>query len=198
MKDFAGRPASEILPHWESITGLSENTARAVTRKLTEDEILPRSRGGKAQALLGPKDVATIMIGSCIAVDAPIRDISKLTPIYCALRSPNGDRLVDVVASWIETFGSAKDSFDRKDASNDNLVAMLALRSRIQIDIGFPSASITTETKDGQLEITFGPQDQPSTFVRAVKSVTISGKILFRLAMGLYFDQRPADTAEAA
>ena len=195
MKNTAGLPASEILPHWHGITYQSEKTARTATRALIESDHLPRSAGGNAQALFGPADVTMLLLGTCIASVEPIRNIPKLAPIYYSLRDENGYRVGDVIATCIESVKGTVQAFKNKDATTDTLRTIAALNTRFEIDVNFPRVRMVTEIGDGKTEEkVFGPvKDRQSTFTRVSNVAIVSGSVLFRLGIGLYFNKWDSD-----
>jgi hypothetical protein len=179
-------PGQEILQHLPDY-GFDICRSTAVYRAYVEDGVLPKGGGPHNRPLLGSEHLSRLIIG--ILCGETIKKISHASGVYAALQDEGGRRLDDVVAGWIESFKSAKAAFDRKDANEDTLTAMVALRSRIVIDTDFPRATIVTETNDGTIERVFGPiKDPESTFVRVSNTSTIPGAVLYRLACGIHFN----------
>ena len=101
----------------------------------------------------------------------------------------NGNRVIDVMARAIESFGeSINDTNNGLTVSQDLEDGNRAYQTRFVINANFPSVTILSETPNGLKETIFGPiQDRPHTCTRAVKSTTISGDVLLKLTHALFY-----------
>lgn len=174
--------AAELTARVASITGLPYSTVNSVKRRFVESGLWPSSRGAHVPSL-EPKHL-TLMLLALLA-DVPSKDASITATDYWALRNSRGELLGDVVTEMVESFKSIK--------GTPSIEAAMALKSRIEIDCGRPRACITTECTDGHIETLFGKQSAQWTDVRVRRSTTLSGKVLFDLACGIYFNRWPGD-----
>ena len=174
--------ASELIYHLPRLTGLTEATVRGVYRRLNEAGILPVSHGAKIKKLNNYHVVILIL---ALLVDAPVKDSATAACAYYSLVDENGNKVGDVLANILDSFRSVNDT------------AGLAYKSRVEVDCDTPRVSITSECNEGNAETLYGLRSKPWSDIRVRRSMTISGKVLFELAMGVHFNRWPA-TAEIA
>jgi hypothetical protein len=120
-----------------------------------------------------------------LLANVPHKDASNTANDYWALRDSNGNYLGEALTDMIESFKTIK--------GTPSIEAAMALKSRLEVDCGKPRACITIECNDGTLETLYGTQSAQWQDVRVRQSMTISGKVLFDLACGLYFNRWPGD-----
>jgi hypothetical protein len=102
------------------------------------------------------------------------------------LAHPNGTFLGDVMVKMINSF---------KNYSAVSLLAKTAFKTRIEIDTDYPRACLSIECKDAeaQVEIMYGVQTPIWGNIRVRRAITIGGKALFDIAMGLHHNRWPGD-----
>lgn len=174
--------AAELTARVASITGLPYSTVYSVKRRFVESGLWPSSRGANVPSL-EPKHLALLLLA--LLADVPHKDASNTANDYYALRGPRGQLLGEVLTDMIESFKSIK--------SIPSIEAAMALKSRLEVDCGSPRACVILECNDGTIETIYGKQAAQWQDVRVRRSTTISGKVLFDLACGLYFNRWPGD-----
>jgi hypothetical protein len=165
--------ASDLIPNLSKLTGLPEPTVRVFSRKLIEANILPLSRGSTI-AKLNNRDVVMLLLS--LLADVPAKNAAAAACAYYGLTDEHGNKIGDVLVNILNSFRSVND------------VAKLAIKSRIEVDCFAPRVCIINETTEGALETLFGIRDRQWTDVRVRRSMTVSGKVLFDLAMGVNFN----------
>jgi hypothetical protein len=174
--------AAELVTRVAQITGLPNSTVHSVKRRFVESGIWPSSRGAYVPSL-EPKHL-TLMLLALLA-DVPSKDASNVANDYWALRDADGNYLGEVLTDMIESFKTIKG-----EASD---LAGITYKSRVEVDCGKPRACITTQCVEGNIETLYGTQSAQWSDVRVRRSMTISGKVLFDLAVGIYFNRWPGD-----
>ena len=94
-----------------------------------------------------------------------------------ALTDENGNKIGDVIVNILNSFRSVND------------MAKLAYKSRIEFDCSAPRVCIISECTDGSIETLYGIRDRQWSDVAVRRSMTISGRVLFDLAMGVHFNR---------
>jgi hypothetical protein len=166
--------ASELLPNLASVTGFPEATVKGVYRRLNEAGILPVSHGATVKKL-NCHHVTMLLLA--LLADMPIKDAAASACAYYALANEDGNKIGDVLVNKLNSFRSVND------------FAKLSYKSRVEIDCSAPRACIISETTEGTIETLFGIRDKQWSDVRVRRSMTISGKVLFDLAMGVHFNR---------
>jgi hypothetical protein len=162
--------ASELVPAIAAITNQPLSKLTGIRRRLTETGLLP-SRQGAYVPDLNPRHAALIVLA--LLADVEAKNASQAALSYYELRDEHGNKFGDVISKMIASFRLP------------SLTAALAYKSRIEIDCGRTRATISSETTEGQFETLFGVKT-PQWSDHAVKrSMTISGKCLFDIAMAL-------------
>ena len=165
--------ASELLPNLATVTGFPEATVKGVYRRLNEAGILPVSHGATVKKL-NCRHVTMLLLA--LLADMPIKDAAASACAYYSLVDEDDNKLGDVFVNKLNSFRSVND------------FAKLSFKSRVEVDCSAPRACIITETTEGSLETLFGNRDKQWSDVRVRRSITISGKVLFDLAMGVHFN----------
>lgn len=166
--------ASELIPNLATVTGFPEATVRGVYRRHNEAGIVPVSHGASVKKL-DCRHVTMLLLA--LLADMPIKDAAASACAYYALEDENGNKVGDVLTNKLNSFRSVND------------FAKLSYKSRIEIDCTAPRACIISETAEGTIETLFGIRDKQWSDVRVRRSMTISGKVLFEIAMGLHFNR---------
>lgn len=172
--------ASELILHLPKVTGLPESTVRSVYRRLNEAGILPVSRGQKIEKLNTHHDVMLLL---ALLADMPVKDSAATALSYYQLENENGEKIGDTLVNILNSFRSVNDA------------AGLAYKCRIEVDCSAPRVCIIYETTEGSLEVLYGLRDKQWSDVRLRRSTTISGKVLYDIAMGVHFNRWPHDAA---
>jgi hypothetical protein len=178
--------ASELIPNLATVTGFPEATVRGHYRKLSEAGLLPLSRGSTVEKL---NTRHTVMLLLSLLVDVPAKDAAAWARAYYALADEDGNKIGDALVNILNSFRSVNDT------------ATLAFKSRVEIDCSAPRACIISECTEGSIETLFGIRDKQWSDVQVRRSMTISGKVLFDLAIGIHFnrwDQNDSATKEHA
>ena len=173
--------ASDLIHYLPGLTGIPDATVRGVYRKLNEAGILPVSRGAKVEKL-NTRHAAMLILG--LMVDVPAKDAAATARAYYGLTDENGNKIGDVLANMLDSFRTV------------NNIARLALKSRVEVDCDSPRVCIVSETAEGVIETLFGIRDKPWSDIRIRRSMTVSGKVLLELAIGVHFNRWPDATAE--
>jgi hypothetical protein len=167
--------ASNLIRNLPKLTGMSEATVRGVYRKLNEAGFLPSSHGATI-AKLGPTHV--IMLLLALMADVPAKDAVSAGRAYYALADEHGNAVGEVLTNMLNSFRSV------------NPAAALAYKSRVELDCDSPRVRIVSECDDGSnIETLYGVHEKPWLDVRVRRSMTVSGKVLFDLAMGVHFNR---------
>lgn len=174
--------ASELVPRVAAVTGIPHSTVYSVKRRFVETGVWPSSRGAHVPDLDSHHLVMLLLALLC---DVPAKDASASATAYYSLADPNGNKLGEVLKDMIRSFRSIK--------GVPSIEAAMALKSRIDLDCGKPRACITIECNDGTLETLYGIQSAQWNDLSVRRSMTISGKCLFDLACGLFFNRWPGD-----
>lgn len=174
--------AAELVTRVAQITGLPYSTVYSIKRRFVESGIWPSARGAHVPSL-EPKHLALLLLA--LLADVPHKDASNTATDYWALRDSNGNYLGEVLTDMIESFKTIKGEPSQR--------AAMALKSLIELDCGKPRACITIECNDGALQTLYGTHSAQWQDVRVRRSMTLSGKVLFDLSCGLYFNRWPGD-----
>jgi hypothetical protein len=166
--------ASDLVPRLARITGLPEATITGVKRRLTETATIP-SRRGAIVPKLRTEHVVLIVLG--VLADVPAKDVACAAQSYFALTDRYGNKLGNQLTGMIDSFKSA------------NAIAALTYKSRLEIDCNRPRALLSMECIDGQEEVIYGLQSKLWEDITVRRSMTISGKCLFDLAMDIHFNR---------
>lgn len=170
--------ASELVPRVAAVTGIPYSTVYSVKRRFVETGIWPSSRGAHVPDLDAHH---LVMLLLALLADVPAKDASASANAYYSLADPDGNKLGDVLEDMIRSFRSIK--------GTPSIEAAMALKSRLEVDTGKPRACITTECNEGTIETLYGVQSAQWNDLRVRGSITISGKCLFDLACGLFFNR---------
>jgi hypothetical protein len=174
--------ARELVTRTASVTGLPYSTVHSVKRRFVETGVWPAARGAHVPDL---DSHHLVMLLLALLADVPSKDAAAAANAYYSLADPNGNKLGEVLEEMIRSFRSIKGVLSQQ--------AAMALKSRLEIDCGKPRACITIECNDGTLETLYGIQSAPWNDLSIRRSMTISGKCLFDLACGLFFNRWPGD-----
>lgn len=174
--------AAELVTRTASITGLPYSTVYSIKRRFVESGLWPSSRGAHVPSL-EPKHLTLLLLA--LLADVPHKDATNTANDYWALRDADGKYLGETVTEMIESFKSIKGVISPE--------AELAYKSRVEVDCNKPRACITVHCTDGTLETLYGTQSAQWADVRLRRSMTLSGKVLFDLAVGMYFNRWPGD-----
>lgn len=174
--------ASELVPRVASITGIPHSTVYSIKRRFLESGIWPSSRGAHVPGL---DTYHLTMLLLALLADVPSKDASASATAYYSLVDADGNKLGEALEEMIRSFRTVK--------GVPSIEAAMALKSRLEVDSGKMRACITTECNDGMLEHLYGVQQPQWDDLRIRRSITISGKVLFDLACGLFFNRWPGD-----
>lgn len=166
--------ANETTLGVAAVTGVPHATIRQIHRRLVETAAWPSARGAYVPVLT---TYHLVLLLFAYLADVPNKDCVSAAYSYFALTDENGNKLGDVLVSILDSFKSA------------NGVAALALQSRLEVDCGQPRACIISNTLEGSVETLYGLSSKQWDDVTVRRSMTISGKVLFDLAMGLHFNR---------
>jgi hypothetical protein len=166
--------ASDLIRNLPSITGLPESTVRGHYRKLNEAGVLPASHGATI-ARLNSRHVVMLLLA--LLADVHAKDAVRTACVYHDLEDGDGNKFGDVLTNMLDSFRSL------------NEVSPLVYKSRIEFDCNTPRVCVTSECNDGSIVTLYGSQSKPWLDVRVRRSMTISGKVLFDLAMGVHFNR---------
>ena len=166
--------ASELIPNLAAVTGFPEATVRGVYRRLHEAGRLPVSHGATVKKL-NCQHVTMLLLA--LLADMPVKDAAASAATYYSLVDEDGNKIGNVLANILNSFRSVSD------------FAKLSFKSRVEIDCSAPRVCIIAETTEGSIETLFGIRDKQWSDVRVRRSMTISGKVLFDLAMGVHFNR---------
>lgn len=173
---MSGLSAAEFVPRMARITGLPQATINGLKRRLTECSILPMRQGAIVPSL---ETYHVVMLLLATLADVPAKDATSAAAQYYGLINDEGDSLGEVLTRLIDSF------------KGPNVVSAMAYRSRLEVDCNYPRALLSIETTEGQMELIFGPQSKKWTDAKVRRSMTISGKCLFDLAIGLHYGRWP-------
>jgi hypothetical protein len=167
--------ASDLIRNLPGKTGLTESTVRGIYRKLNETGLLPSSQGA-AIAKLNTRHAVLLLLA--LLADVPAKDASAAACAYYALADEHGNTIGDVLTNMLDSFRSV------------NPAASLAYKSRVELDCNTPRVRIVSECDDGSnIETLYGLHTKPWSDVRVRRSMTVSGKVLFDLAIGVHFNR---------
>jgi hypothetical protein len=172
------KTASELLPHIVRITGQPEHTVKAVREHLAHGDVLPLSHGrGKNPEKFGSEQLGAWLIGLCL--DVPHRALAKTTRQYLDLPGKNGSTAGHALASLIQSFKLSSDL--------EKVTAQAACKMRFVVDIGaVPRITLTIYSGEQIIHSVFGPQGPQWADENVRKSMTISGKVIHDLSVGLH------------
>lgn len=176
---LAMKTATELIPHIVKKTNVADATVKAVREHLAQGDILPLSHGrGKNPERHGSEHLAAWLIGLCL--DVPHRAVAKETRRYLGLLAANGTTTAGhALASFIESFKLSK--------PQDKLTAEVACKARVTLDLGdAPRITIVVASGGQLIQSVFGPQGPQWADGNFKKSVTISGKVIHDLSVGLH------------
>jgi hypothetical protein len=174
-------PASELVPRVADITGLPHSTIYSVKRRFVETGIWPSARGAHVPDL-DTRHVAMLLLA--LLADVPAKDAVRTASLYHDLSDEQGNKFGDVLVNMIDSYRLV------------NLVGPLVYKSTVELDCNSPRACVTSECNDGSSIVTlYGSQLKQWSDIRVRRSMTISGKVLFDLAMGLHFNRWAKEAA---
>lgn len=173
--------ASELIQNLPALTGLPTAKVSGHYRKLIEAGCLPISRGSTIEKLT---TYHAVMLLLALLADVPPKNAAAAACAYYSLADENGNKVGDVLTNMIDSFRWINDS------------AKVAIRSRVDVDCFAPRVCIISECTEGSLETLYGIRDKQWSDVRVRRSMTISGKVLFDLAMGIHFGRWPLTTSK--
>jgi hypothetical protein len=113
------------------------------------------------------------MLLLALLADVQIKDAANTACAYYSLADEYGNKIGDVLVNILNSFRSFNDT------------VALAYKSRVEVDCNAPRVCIISETAEGSIETLYGLRDKQWSDVRVRRSMTISGKVLFELAMGV-------------
>ncbi|WP_445216197.1 hypothetical protein ACKWRH_28310 [Bradyrhizobium sp. Pa8] len=168
--------AKELMEGTALVTGLALPNVQAAKRRLIEAGIWESATGSHIPVM---NTYSLVMLLFALLADVPGKDMLSAACSYYGLVNDEGDSLGEVLTRLIDSF------------KGPNAVSAMAYRSRLEVDCNYPRALLSLETRDGQLELIFGPQSKKWTDAKVRRSMTISGKCLFDLAIGLHYNRWP-------
>lgn len=169
--------ASDISIHVPHVTGIPKSTIFGVKRRFVETGMWPSSRGASIPNL--DTEHVVLMLLALLA-DVPAKDASSTATSYFNLCDANGHRLGDTLVRMIDSF---------KDVRDLPPLAQVTYKSRLEVDCGYPRACLSMHCTDGQEEILYGVQIEQWQDLNVRRSMTISGKTLFKIAMGVHHNR---------
>lgn len=125
---------------------------------------------------LSTRNVAHFLLG--LLTDSKSKDVAAAACAYYSLRNKDGEKLGDFLVRVLDSF---------EDLTNSPL-AQIAFKSRIEVDCNSPRACFTTECTDGADETLFGIQTAQWNDIAVRRSMTISGRSLFYIGLGLHMN----------
>lgn len=188
------RPAHDILPYIEAITGVDHNRVYGVFRGLRLAGLLPTSGGPNRREKIDSEHLGIFDIGLCL--NSPIHELPDDVVKYANLCDEDGNRLLDVLTKRIEAF-----KILRKDNPKGKEAAFIiaAAKTRFDFDLGEPRVRATVDLPNGtQVQTVYGPQVAPWLDTTINRSCSLSGKVIHDLAMLLHFGELPPRVARAA
>jgi hypothetical protein len=189
-------PGTELAARFKNLD-FDDNRSWAVYQAGVADGTYPKSGGRNRRENFDVKGVTRFVFG--VACGATIKQVSNMSGIYCALQDDKGNRLDDVIVKWIESVKPGMLAARNGERNYHTAVCSLMLNSRVEIDQDFPRVKIVVELDDGTTkETTFGPiKECDSTMIGARNVAIISGRVLYRLAVGFHFNTWDADAPVA-
>lgn len=174
--------ATDMVAYAATITKIPFSTVAAVKRRFGETGLWPTARGPNIPDL-NTKNVAHLILG--LLADTKAKDVSAAACAYYGLRNADDHHLGDVLCDLLDSF---------KNLTEISPVAKIAFKSRLEVDCNSPRACLNLHCTDGNSEDLFGIQSKQWDDIAVRRSMTISGRSLFKFGVGIHHNRWDAPT----
>lgn len=165
--------AKQVVAGAATITKIPLSTLTAIQRRFTETGIWPAARGPNVPEL-STRNVVHFILG--FLADTKGREVADAACRYYKLKNADGEMLGDFLVRVLDSY---------EDPANSPL-AQIIYKSRLVVDCTSPRACLAMEHTDGISDLLFGNQKAQWDDTAVRRSMTIAGRSIFYLGLGLH------------